>query len=494
MRPAAQARRVALALAAVVAVIGGLLSQPGEASAHPLGNFTINSYSRIEVAAHSVNIRYVLDMAEVPTFQRMASIDLDGDGQVSDAERTGYLASETEKLVRGLQLSANGSAVGLAVVDEELSFPSGQGGLSTLRLGMRLRGQLPTVDQGAHQRLYYRDDNYAERIGWKEIIVVAGQGAALIDSTAPQQDTSNELRSYPEGMLESAPNIREAFSTFTRSAAPPVSEVLAPAAVESKAAPEDFFTSLVTADRLSAPVVALAVMLALALGAAHAISPGHGKTIMAAYLVGSRGTAWHAVVLGLTVTVSHSIGVVALGAVVLYASHLVAPEDLYPWLGLVSGAIVVAIGSWLLVSRLRAYQNNERHEHHHHHDGDHHHVHEDPGTGKGASIGWKGLAALGVANGVVPSASALLILLAAVSLHRVGLGILLIFAFSAGMAAVLAGVGLLLVYARSAIERAQFQSRMVGVAGRLVPLAAAVVVLVLGIAFTTRALFQVGLV
>jgi ABC-type nickel/cobalt efflux system permease component RcnA len=219
---------------------------------------------------------------------------------------------------------------------------------------------------------------------------------------------------------------------------------------------------------------------------------------MAAYLVGTRGTASHALFLGLTVTVSHTLGVLGLGLVTLYASHLITPERLYPWLGLVSGATVMAIGAWLLLGRVwrrrltSSDQSRSVPDHHHGHGHGHSHSHLSRGSNT-LSITWRNLAALGIAGGLLPSASALVILLAAISLHRIGFGLLLILAFSAGMAAVLAGIGLMLVYAGRVMERFQSQNRLVGAVSAALPVTTALVVLVSGLVVTARAAFQVGL-
>lgn len=207
---------------------------------------------------------------------------------------------------------------------------------------------------------------------------------------------------------------------------------------------------------------------------------------MAAYLIGTRGTARHALFLGLTVPVSHTLGVLALGLVTLYASHLIAPERLYAWLGLFSGLVIAAIGMWLLLARLRR-RYRKAHDHHGHPHGDHNdHKHDAIG------LSWKNLAALGVANGFIPSVSALLILLAAISLHRIAFGLLLVLAFSAGMALVLGGVGLLLVYGGRIVNRTRIQNGLVSRAVRLMPVGTALVVLVSGLVVTARALFQVS--
>jgi nickel/cobalt exporter len=498
-------RRTILILAALLVIVGlAFALRPQAALAHPLGNFTINHYSRIELTGGYVYLRYVLDMAEIPTFTEMRVIDLDGDSQVSEAERAAYLAKKSRELTRGLHLSIGETPVQLEVIQQELDFPPGQLG-NTLRLGLVLQG--PIARKDGSQALHYRNDNYADRIGWKEIVLKAGEGVSLLSSTAKQDDLSDELRQYPQDILFDTPEQMEAraefivtgesveaggFDKLTRALKP------APAsAIVTEARSKDALTSLLTAEKLSLPVVALSIAVALGLGALHAASPGHGKTIMAAYLVGTRGTALHALFLGLTVTVSHTLGVVALGLVVLYASHLVAPERLYPWLGLASGAIVIAIGLWLIAGRMRPDPSGHGHHHHDAHSHSHPHGHDHthhavPGGGR-LSLTWRSLTALGVVGGLVPSTSALVLLLAAISLHRIGLGLVLILAFSAGMAAVLAGVGLLLVYAGRGIERLRFQRKAASVFTKLLPLATALVVLASGLVLVFRAASQLGL-
>jgi nickel/cobalt exporter len=465
---------------------------PQVVSAHPLGNFTINHYSRIELAADQVILQYALDMAEIPTFQERVLIDRDQDSQLSEEERIEYLNNKSQGLKDGLELLINGNPVKLQVVSQELDFPPGQGGLPTLRIDLLLQGPLALAGEEGEQTLYYRDDNYLRRLGWKEIVIKAREGISLVNSTAPEVDQSNGLRIYPRDMLSSPLDLTEARSTFvlgggnlsqTSQSQP------GPATIKPDPRPNDAFTSLITAEELTLPVVVLSLVFALGLGAAHALSPGHGKTIMAAYLVGTRGTVKHALFLGLTVTLSHTLGVLALGGVALYASSLIAPDRLYPWLGLSSGVIILGIGVWLLVCRVR--QDLEQHHHHHSHGYHHHHWPDDSNK---LSLTWKNLTALGVVGGLVPSASALVILLAAISLHRLSFGLLLILAFSAGMAAVLAGVGLGLVYAGKAVERVGFQHRWIASLASRIPLMTALVVLVSGLVLAVRAALQIGLV
>ena len=524
-----QHRRGIFVMSALLILMGVfIIPRPPVAPAHPLGNFTINRYSRIEPHADRIYLRYVLDMAEIPTFQEMPKIDLDRDGQVSDEERAAYLANRVEELKNGLHLSVNDSPVEAQVVEQQLAFPPGQGNLPTLRLSFLLQGQVEQTNHRKEQDIYYRDDNYSQRLGWKEIVVKPGNGVVLTQSTVSELDQTNELRVYPRDMLKSPLDLREARSTFVIEGGVSQATELQPASITSVAEAggrsNDLLTSLITADKLSLPVIALSFILALGLGAVHAISPGHGKTIMAAYLVGTRGTTKHALFLGFTVTVSHTLGVLGLGLVVLFASNLVTAEHLYPWLGLVSGVIIVLVGFWLLIAWLRSRRASHHHSHAadasqshfhqpahpaaskpsrlylwlkeatvkllhgHSHDADH-----QPHKIDNLRITWKSLTALGVVGGLVPSVAALVILLAAISLHRIGFGLALIFAFSVGMATVLAGLGLLLVYAGRLVEKFQFQNRLIGSFTRILPLATALVVLLSGLVVAVRAGFQVGL-
>jgi ABC-type nickel/cobalt efflux system permease component RcnA len=234
------------------------------------------------------------------------------------------------------------------------------------------------------------------------------------------------------------------------------------------------FSSLIGRHHLSALVILASLAAAFFWGMAHALSPGHGKTIVAAYLVGRRGTPWHAAALGGIVTATHTIGVFALGLVTLALSAFIVPEQLYPWLNLASGVLVVAIGATVFRSRLR-HRRGYAHDH-----GHPHHEHDAP---SGRSI-----VAVGITGGLLPCPSALVVLLAAISLHRVAFGMLLIVAFSAGLALSITGIGLVAVFAKQIFKRASFEGRLV----RLLPAASALVILAAGFAMTVRALPKVS--
>jgi nickel/cobalt transporter (NicO) family protein len=267
---------------------------------------------------------------------------------------------------------------------------------------------------------------------------------------------------------------------------------------------------LVSVERLSAAVVALSILAAFFWGAAHALTPGHGKAVVAAYLIGARGTARHAGILGLTVTLTHTAGVFVLGAVTLYLSRYILPEVLYPWLSVASGLLVVLIGLALLYRHLDKMSHDKKAgrthvEHTHSHDGEHspggshahdHHTHSHGGRthshlpADDSKITWRGLMALGVSGGLVPCPAALVLLLGAISLDRLGFGMVLVLAFSAGLAVVLTGIGLLMIYARKLFEQFTFEAR----GPRLLPVASASIITLAGVGIALGALHQTGIV
>jgi ABC-type nickel/cobalt efflux system permease component RcnA len=381
-------------------------------------------------------------MAEIPTYQA---------GRID--QRT-----YAQRIAANAHLAVDGRPVTLVPLRSALAHPRGAAGLRTTRLEVILAGPV------LHGRVFvsYHDNNYRDRIGWKEIVV---------GRTTPS--ASHELRAYPKDLLQSPLDVTSAGASLAPSPGPGIAPKLSGSrALEAPDRVADSnFASLVGRSHLSALVILASLAVALFWGAAHALSPGHGKTIVTAYLVGQRGTARHAALLGLVVTVTHTIGVFALGLVTLALSQLIVPETLYPWLNLVSGLLVVGIGATVLRARLR------RHRHRHDH---HHHDHPAPSL--------RSLLAVGVSGGLLPCPSALVVLLAAVSLHRIAFGLVLILAFSAGLAATITGIGLVAVLARNTFRRVSLEGRLV----RLLPAASAFVILAAGLAMTVKAVPKVS--
>jgi nickel/cobalt exporter len=435
-------------------VLAGLLvalAAPASAAAHPLGNFTVNRFSRIEVSGDRLYVRYVLDLAEIPTFQARQAGGIDADVYA-------------DRIARGAHLAVDGRPAGLVPFARALAFPPGAGGLRTTRLEVILRG--PRIE--ATSRISYRDTSYASRIGWKEIVVGAN---------TPSR--SNELRSYPKDLLQSPLDVSSVTSTLAPTEGPATPPSLSRG--EALQAPDRVvdsgFARLIARDRLSIGFVLVSLLVALFWGAAHALSPGHGKSIVAAYLVGSRGTARHAALLGLTVTVTHTIGVFALGLVTLSLSAFVVPDRIYPWLNLVSALMIVGVGLSVLRWRLLQWRSRARAHHHHHHGHDHDHAHDE-------ALSARRLLGIGISGGIVPCPTALVVLLAAISLHRVGYGLVLILAFSLGLAAAMTAIGLVAVTAKRTFERVDLNGGLI----RLLPALSAIVVLGLGLAMTVRAI------
>ena len=570
-----------------------LLLVPRPGSAHPMGNFSISHYAGIRIERDFVELDYFIDMAEIPTFQEIQQTGIVP--KVGDPSLMGYLEPKAETLKAGLVLEIDGRPLRLRAVSEEVIFPPGAGGLPTMKLGFVYRAALERIAAAALNHLAYRDRNFPERMGWKEVIVVAGPGIRLVSSSVPDRDRSVRLTNYPTDLVNSPPQVLEASASFetrdsevearnskletgsskletqnrklgsrqerpkssasdvpilakgggdnTGSAggAQPASNVqvqvsnsetrtpntqsLAP---NRQATPRNRFTELIATRQSGFWFLLTAALIAAGLGALHALEPGHGKTIVASYLVGMGGTAAHACLLGLIVTASHTAGVYLLGAATLYASRYVVPDQLYPWLGAASGIMIAGLGVYLFARRCSGDQHGHAHGHHHahahgpehtHEHGhvDHHaspkrlhihehplrvseaghnhdagpalHVHDHPHEA-GRDVSYRQLLVLGVTGGMVPCPAALVVLLSAVALHRIAFGLFLIVAFSMGLAGVLISIGLMMVYAGRFMARLQGEGPLIT---RWLPLTSAAIITVLGVTITVRSLASAGI-
>jgi ABC-type nickel/cobalt efflux system permease component RcnA len=240
----------------------------------------------------------------------------------------------------------------------------------------------------------------------------------------------------------------------------------------------------------SAAFTGFAILVALLSGALHALGPGHGKTVMAAYLVGTAGRARHAIAVGAAVSLMHTASVIGLCLVTLWAQNLFAPEAVYPWLSLISGVVVLGLGGYLLATRLRPRRAGHGHTHSHEHHGHTHgagdaHSHGPADHTHGHSpVSWRGLGALALSGGLLPSPAALVLLLGAVALGRVAFGLLLVLSFSVGLATALTLIGILVLRARDFAAR-RFGRR----AAATLPVLSAGAILAMGLFLTTRAAF-----
>ena len=560
-------RRILVAVLFSLLIVGA----GHDLAAHPLGNFSISQYSAIVIDRNQIELRYLIDMAEIPTFQELQESGIPA--QEEDASLPPYLKAKAEALAKALLLEVNGQRLDLKPQSQEIIFPPGAGGLPTMKMGILYKALLPADSRAGQYLISYRDANFAGRAGWKEIIATSKPGVEILNSSVPETDRSFQLSNYPTALMDSPPQDLEARLSFTiaalgppsvsaraadwpareqkvgaarvqsdtrhvrpsakkpvstervenggdlsvsagavgtQSLIPDAAQVMETRAVplqaNKQAPPRDSFTELIATRQWGWGLVLTALAIAVALGGFHALEPGHGKTLVAAYLVGSQGTMKHAFFLGLIVTAAHTAGVYLLGAVTLYAAQYIVPEQLYPLLGVVSGVLITGLGLVLFARRSLGkedlsshhhYNQDQAHtSHHHHHDDDsHHHGHAHHHHGVKGKISSRELFALGISGGIVPCPAALVVLLSAVTMQRIGFGLLLIVAFSVGLAAVLIVIGLLMVYARRFVARFHGTGTLTT---RWLPLTSSAFIVLFGVALTWQALqsagfFQIGL-
>lgn len=501
---------------AILSAILGLIcfvALPALIWAHPLGDFVVNRYSRLTLGLEQIELLYVVDMAEVPTFQERLFIDKDDDGTLTQTEQDTYLVKQAEELKNNLYIELDGQTLSLLLQEQSLEMIPGDGGLDTMRLELRLTAVLP--EQAAIWQVDYRDENFGDRIGWQEVVIQASDKVTLLESTAPTEDLSQALTDYPENIMPPETNTASlrfepqgfSGSEQTSITVPAVATETDQSILETE---DTGFVQLINSSLATPGAIIVVVLAAFGWGAAHALTPGHGKAIVGAYLVGSRGTIKHALFLGLTTTVTHTAGVFAVGLLTLFASRYILPEQLYPWLGVGSGILVILIGLSLFRGRLSNLTGQEEaatvdHDHSemeygvvHSHGGGPAHSHLPPGATDEA-ISWRNLLALGVSGGLIPCPSALILMLSAIAVQRIGLGIMLIIVFSLGLAGVLTAIGIVWVKARQLLERMPKSGQMfAGLPGRkylgeALPALSALFITVVGVGITVQALMQTNM-
>ncbi|WP_434445279.1 nickel/cobalt transporter [Lentzea sp. E54] len=427
----------------------GMLVMGGVAQAHPLSNLSVNHYDGLRVFADRIELRSVVDSAEIPTLQ---------DREFVDARK------RCTERAKSLDAMADEQRLRFEVREADVVRPPGEAGLPTMRLTCEYIASLPTRGE---VEVTFSDSYLKDKPGWREITVV---GVDVAVSGAPAESISDELRTYPEDLLSSPLDVRAVRFLAQPGEGTPVTP---PGVIgEATKAAVGLVGDLT-------PVVGIgAVLLSLVLGASHAALPGHGKTVMAAYLAGSRGTRRDAFLVGATVTITHTAGVLVLG-LLLSASSAIAGESVLRWLGVASGLLVAVIGGVLLRSTVRA-RGRKRHDH-----GRGHGHGPGPGHGHGHRHRRAGLVGMGVAGGLVPSPSALVVLLGAIALGRTWFGVVLVLAYGLGMAATLTAAGLLLVSLRDRFGPRLARFRRVA---DFSPLGTAALVMLVGAGLATRAL------
>ncbi|WSJ84750.1 nickel transporter [Streptomyces sp. NBC_01304] len=511
------------------------------AEAHPLGNFTVNHHTGLTLRPDRIDAVIITDHAEIAAAQEQTLVDTDHDGDVTTSERRAHARTACAVLATQLRVAQRGVPVTWKSTDTRFQYLPGEAGLPTSRLTCTLTSPARLTKPA---QLNVRTTYDTRRLGWHEL-TARGLGISLSRSDVPATSPTDELRSYPQDPLATPLDQRTATLHTQPGPSTTPGQASAPAPGTGWFSPlldriSSTFNSAVGSRELTFSVGLLALLLSLVLGASHALMPGHGKTIMAAYLAGRRGTPRDALTVGATVTITHTAGVLLLGLALPLATTL-AGETVLAWLGLASGLLVTGIGVWLLHS---AVLRRPTHQHHHHHG----HSHDGPGhthhghahshhpipatpdttipqsrqpasrTRQKRSIAVlppalapspfpsprpspprqphrhrAGTIGLGIAGGLVPSPSALVVLLGAVALGRTAFGVLLVIGYGLGMAATLTAAGLLLVRLRDRIKAhtRTTKPRWAGwrTLARLGPLATSTLVLIVGLGLIARSSF-----
>ncbi len=474
------------------------------AAAHPLGKLSVNHFARIQPDERGVEVEYVLDLGEMPVFE------LAQQWHVDRSDLKAAAPAHVETWLANLRFREDGVALEPQLRSSEFEVADSPGELATMRVTLHL--DVPA--KGG--RFEFEDGNYAARSGWREIVIEPGTGAEILRASESSADPSSKLRAIPEdGPVR---NDRSAWMEWRRApgvaaqSTPPVivsdgsnaepRAVARPAAVPKRAggngSRSDAISDILRQKAISLPVLITLLALAFWFGALHALEPGHGKTMVAAYLVGARGTPKHAALLGASVTFTHTASVFLLGIATLFISRYVMPDRISRILGIVSGVSIVWIGAMLLWRRMRALHSANHHHHahvhahehhHHHHEHEHHHHGAITHTHDGhththapeGNISVRSLIALGASGGLVPCPSALILLLTAISLGHTGLGLILLCAFSAGLAIVLTATGMAVLYAKRLIPE---RRRANHPAVRYMPVFSAAVIVIIGAVMT----------
>jgi nickel/cobalt transporter (NicO) family protein len=515
---------VGVAVGAVLVVAGPA------ASAHPLGNFTTNTYAGLRVAARRTLVDYVVDLAEVPTLAARSDVDTDGDDRIDDGEAHQWRARQCLDVAGGSRLEVGGRRAAMTVRTSSLRFPPGEAGLDTLRLECELVAERGAADG---DELIFRTTSFADRVGWHEVTAV-GDGTTVVASDVPADSVSERLTRYP---TRSPLDQRSARLEVRPGGAP-----LAPrpsaddgGAVRGGDRFTAAFTTLVAERELTVAFALVALALAVGLGALHAVAPGHGKTLMAAYVLGREGTFRQLAAIGATVAATHTAGVLVLG-VAVSAWAAFAPERALTWASVASGLLLAGVGVGLLQRRRAGHGHSPvhggGHRHGHGHGPPHGHGHGPvdlraghrpaqgaagrprtaPSTGGVGLLErpvvprphpevepdpapapvepdrpWRSVVGMGFAGGLVPSPSALVVLLGAIALGRTWFGVVLVIGYGVGMAATLVAAGLLLLRASARLHRWAAGGGRLTVVTRVLPFLTAVALILGGLSISLRA-------
>ena len=427
--------------------------------AHPMGDRSVSHYSRIEVAPAGATLRYVLDLAEAPAAELLRGWGLEASSPKDRLEAKA--ADQMREWARGLEVTSGGKRIEPALRSAAIAVNG----------SARIAAEFALL--GAANELVYEDKNFAGADGWKEIVIV---GPGSIKTSHGNVERSKALTEYPADAATAAP--RDLRASVEWGVPVPLSR-------------GEQVSRMLRAGNFTPMTLFTLFGLVFVLGAAHALEPGHGKTMVAAYLVGDRGTMKHAIILGASVTFTHTISVFALGLATMFLTQYIVPDKLITILGVISGVSIVVIGLSMLTKRLHGLSGHSHghHDHGHHHPHDHGHAHDHGPHGHSHAIEGDvtvgNIIALGASGGLVPCPMALVILLSAISLGHVALGMALLVAFSLGLALVLMAIGATVLYAKNLLpESSRKPSSPIF---RYLPIVSAAMIVFIGAVMTATA-------
>jgi ABC-type nickel/cobalt efflux system permease component RcnA len=385
----------------------------------------------------SIRIAYLLDFAEMPSYSELDDLDADHDGTLTPHEQRAYLERRLPPLVGAWTVLVNGARATLRVSGSDVAIGQGERGMSTLRIAAEIVAEAvpPMPPDITDVHVDVTDSAFADRPGWREM---AGDDSAQFALVAGNKERSLDALAYGNG--SSPPRVDRAEFTFRRTDAPrppsPTAGAEHPVLVDPRLA--RLSDAMKKASGTSA-FSAIALALAALLGAGHALAPGHGKALAAAYLVGRRARISQAVAFGATVTVAHTAVVFLLGLLAVAVERTIGSHRAMRGLELASALMVLLLGLAQLSKRWRE-ASSQGHSHHH--------VPREPSRDSPYSV-----VALGAAAGLVPCPSGLALLFAAIALHRYAFGLVLVAAFSGGIAVALVTIGVLVILARRLLDR-----------------------------------------
>ena len=446
---------------AAIGAVAMLVISAAAADAHPLGNFTVNHLVLVRASDDRLAVRYVLDEAEIPAFATLRDLERRNIGLPAWARET------ASQLAPALDVRVDGTRRTLNLLDARAETRPGAGGLRTLRLVAAFEAVRP-----ANARtLDVRDGTFAGRLGWHDVVV------------NDEREPTAELTAYPAAVLGSPRDLTDIHATFGARNVLTAGVRGQAAAGQPSIARNDALSAVLMRDLSSPLLLAGAFLLAIGLGALHAFEPGHGKTLLAVSLVGARATTGQAVILAASLTAAHTVGVFALGLVVLLAARWIVPETIYPWIALGSGALVALLGARALG---REIARRRPHGHDALDDEAHARAHAIPGQGP---LSFREALTAAVTGNIAPCPAALVVLLGAVALHRVAFGMALVVAFSIGLALVLTGLGIAVVRGAAWLARNPRFDQL----ARWGPLVTAGVIATLGTAMLADAFGRAGI-